>query len=279
VSPVSTPLGDFVRAKRDAIRPESVGLAAGRRRRVPGLRRSELASLAGISVDYLVRIEQGRDHAPSVSVVNALAEALRLDGKEREHLRHLAKRASATCLASLPEPGVAIRSQVRAVLTQLEPGIALVTNRLGDVLAYTSGFELLARPTGLLDAPLPNLTRYVFTDDRARSVFPDWERIADDRAFDVWLSPSAEQSERLVAELTALAGEEFTGRLQRNPGHDGKQTWLHPMVGELWFDREVLELPAADGQQLVVLLPADEATAETLNQMRRRSGGSLHAVN
>jgi transcriptional regulator with XRE-family HTH domain len=163
---VSTPLGDFLRARRDATSPEALGVPAGDRRRVPGLRRSELASLAGISVEYLVRIEQGRDHNPSISVVNALADALRLDASEREQLRHLAKRASNTCFGGLPRPQVEVRSNVRAILTRLEPGIALISNRLGDILVYTRGFDLLARPTGLLDEPRPNITRYVFTDDR-----------------------------------------------------------------------------------------------------------------
>jgi transcriptional regulator with XRE-family HTH domain len=277
---MSTPLGDFLRARRDTTSPRSVGLPGGPRRRVPGLRRSELASLAGISVEYLVRIEQGRDHNPSVAVVNALADALRLDVSEREQLRHLAKRTSATCLGALAQPRVDVRPTVRAVLAQLEPGIALVTNRLGDVLAYTSGFDLLARPTGLLDTPMPNVTRFVFTDDRARSVFPDWERVADEYAFDLWLSPSAERCGLLVAELTAVAGAEFTKRLHRHLwSHGGPQAWCHPVVGELRLEREVMELPAADGQQLVILLPADDTTAEAVNRMRRAATGALRAVN
>ena len=149
---VSTPLGDFVRTRRDATGPELVGLPAGGRRRAPGLRRSELAALADISVEYLVRIEQGRDHNPSVSVVNALADALQLDPTEREHLRYLAKLSSGSCLGGLAELRLDVRPTVRMLLEQVEPGIAMVTNRLGDVLAYTSGFDQLARPTGLLDA-------------------------------------------------------------------------------------------------------------------------------
>jgi len=84
---MGTPLGDFPRARRDSTSPDVAGLPAGPRRRAPGLRRSELAALAGISVEYLVRIEQGRDRNPSAAVVNALAGALRLDAAEREHLR------------------------------------------------------------------------------------------------------------------------------------------------------------------------------------------------
>jgi transcriptional regulator with XRE-family HTH domain len=277
---VGTPFGDFLRSRRDDTRPESLGLPAGGRRRVPGLRRSELAALAGISVEYLVRIEQGRDRNPSIPVVNALADALQLDVAEREHFRHLAKLASATCLAALAQPRLDVRPTVLALLDQLEPGIALVTNRLGDVLAHTSGFDLLARPTGLLDPPGPNLTRFVFTDDRARSVFPDWDQIADERAADLSLSPPAERWEHLVAELSTAAGPQLTGRLHRpDLPTNGTQRWRHPVAGDLRLEREILELPATDGQQLVVLLPADEATARALDRLRRTPAAPLHAVN
>jgi transcriptional regulator with XRE-family HTH domain len=276
---VSTPLGEFLRARRDAARPESLGLPVGDRRRVPGLRRSELAALAGISVEYLVRIEQGRDRNPSVSVVNALADALRLEITERWHLRHLAKLGSATCLGTPVQLRLEVRPTVRALLGQLEPGVAFVTNRLGDVLAYTSGFDLLARRTGLLDSPSPNLTRFVFTDDRARSVFPDWEKIADERAFELGLAP-AEQSDVLVAELASVGGPEFTQRLHRHDMPDGgTQRWRVPALDELRLEREVLELPAADAQQLVVLLPADDTTADALRRLRRTATRALRAVN
>jgi transcriptional regulator with XRE-family HTH domain len=277
---VSTPLGDFVRARRDATQPGSVGLPAGGRRRAPGLRRSELAVLAGISVEYLVRIEQGRDHHPSVSVVNALADALRLDPTEREHLRYLAKLGSASCLAALAQPRLEVRPKVRTLLEAFEPGIALLTNQLGDVLAYTSGFDQLARPTGLLDPPSPNLTRFVFTDHRARNVFPDWERIAEERAFDLQLAPPGERSERLVADLEVVAGRELTKRLDRHQLPDrGTQRWHHPVVGEVRLEREVLELPAADAQQLVVFLPADDTTADALTRLRRAAATRLRVVN
>jgi len=276
---VSTPLGDFIRARRDATRPESVGLPAGPRRRVPGLRRSELAGLAGVSVEYLVRIEQGRDRNPSVSVVNAIADALRLSPVEREHLRHLAKRTTASCFGGVPEPRVDVRAPVLALLTQLEPGVALVTNRLGDVLAATHAFELLALPTGLLDARPPNLTRFVFRDPRARELFPEWDRVADERAWDLWLAEPAAQREQLVAELATVAGSEVTARLHRHdPPGGGKQRWHHPIAGELTFDREVLELPAGDGQQLVVLLPADGTTAARLDRLRGTAARPLRAV-
>lgn len=276
---MGTPLGDFLRARRDATPPEAVGLPAGARRRAPGLRRSELASAAGISVEYLARIEQGTDHHPSPSVVNSLAEALRLDVTERELLRHLAKISSDTCVGARTEPRIGVRPAVQAVVDMLEPGVALVVNRLGDVLAHTSGFDLVAGPTGLLDTRSPNVTRFVFTDPRARDVFPDWDHVADQCAFDLWLGPSIERSTRLTEELAELAGDEFVQRLHR---HDvpaqRPQRWLHPTVGTLDFHRELFELPAADAQQLVVLVPATNATATALHHLRSAAVPPLHAV-
>lgn len=254
-----------------------MGLAGGERRRAPGLRRSELAALAGISVEYLVRIEQGRDRNPSPAVVNSLADALRLDAAEREHLRNVAKCSSGTCGAAAQSPRLEVRPTVGALLGQIEPGVAYVTNRLGDLLAYTESFELLARPLGLLDGPFQNLTRFVFADRRARTIFPEWDQIADERALPLSFGAPSERSDQLVADLSALAGSEFTRRLHgHRVSQSNRQLWCHPVVGELRFDRETLELPAADAQQLVVLLPADEATQSALNRLHR--GGSLALV-
>jgi transcriptional regulator with XRE-family HTH domain len=273
---MGTPLGDFLRARRDATDPEAVGLPAGDRRRAAGLRRSEVAALAGISVEYLVRIEQGRDRHPSAAVINALADAFRLDAAEREHLRHVAKCSSGTCGAAASSHRLDVRPSVRSLLAQLEPGIAFVTNRLGDVLAYTSGFDLLARPAGLLDSPSPSLTRFVFADERARRVFPEWDRVADERAFHLSLGAPSRRSEQLIAELTAVAGPEFTDRVHsRRLPRAGAQAWCHPAAGGLLFDRELLDLPAADAQQLVVLLPANDSTSAALSKLRRGGGLAL----
>jgi transcriptional regulator with XRE-family HTH domain len=273
---MSTPLGDYLRARRDATPPAAVGLVGGERRRAPGLRRSELASLAGISVEYLVRLEQGRDRNPSAAVITALADALRLDAAEREHLLDVAKCSSGTCGAPAAAPSLDVRPTVRALLAQFEPGIAYITNRLGDLLAYTNGFELLAAPSGLLDAPQPNLTRFVFTDNRARHVFPDWDRIADECAFPLSFGAPSERSQQLVTELTTVAGPRFTDRLHsRDLPRSGSRVWCHPTAGELHFDRESLELPATDAQRLTALLPADEATTAAMNRLRRNGGLAL----
>lgn len=278
---MGTPLGDFVRAKRDEIRPESIGLPVRERTRAPGLRRSDLAARAGISVEYLTRIEQGHDRNPSAAVINALADALSLDAAERGHLGYLAKITGGACAAH-PQPAPParhVRATVLETLRLLEPAIALVTNRLGDVLAYTSGFELLARGIGLLETDEPNLTRYLFTDPRARTFFADWDQVADEQTFHLWLGPSAENSEWFKSELAPVAGPEFTRRVSRHlPPPRVPLRLNHPTAGELRWERETLELPNPDAQQIVVFLPVDDATSQAMERLRGRPYGTLRAV-
>jgi transcriptional regulator with XRE-family HTH domain len=243
---MGTPLGDFVRAKRDSTRPEDLGLPAQERRRAPGLRRSELATRAGISVEYLTRIEQGVDRNPSGPVVRALADGLGLDTAERTHLRYLAKITGGAC-PGRPQPTPpdrTVRPAVRQIMELLEPGIAFVTNRLGDVLAHTSGFATVMRDTGLLDAEEPNLTRYVFQHPHARATFPDWDRVADEQVFNLWLGPAAENFAWFTAELAPIAGTEFARRIHRHlPPPEMPLRINHPNAGPLRWDRETLELP------------------------------------
>lgn len=235
---------------------------------------------AGISVEYLTRIEQGRDRNPSAAVINALADALSLSPSERNHLRYLAKITGAECSADIRPgpPRRQVRPSVLETLRLLEPGIAIVTNRLGDVLARTRGYESVTSGTGLLDAVPPNLTRYVFTDPRARTFFADWDDVADEQAFDIWLAPSIENSEWLTAELTPVAGPDFTRRLSHHVvPRRGILRLNHPAGPELRLLRETLELPT-DAQQLVVFLPADERTTEAVEQLRRQPGGRLRSI-
>ncbi|WP_072805547.1 helix-turn-helix domain-containing protein [Rhodococcoides yunnanense] len=284
---MSTPLGDFLRARRDSTSPQSLGLTGGGRRRVPGVRRSELAALAGISVEYLIRIEQGRDRNPSPQIVRALADSLDLDAGEREHLRNLTKITAGACSGGRAvDPLLTVRPAVASMIRLLEPGIAFLTNRIGDLLAWTDTFDLVAGPCGLLDNSRPNLTRFVFVDERARTVFPEWNSLADECAFDLWTDRSAslvqlsEPSASLLEELSAEAGDELTRRLNGNSVPErGRLTWTHPDVGPLHLDREVLELPAADNQQLVVLLPADDRSAEAIRTLRAQASLPLRAVN
>ncbi|MGW7446028.1 helix-turn-helix domain-containing protein [Kitasatospora sp. NPDC054795] len=277
---MGTPLGDFIRAKRDSIQPETLGLPDHGRRRSPGLRRSDLAVRAGISVEYLTRLEQGRDRNPSTAVVNALADALSLDPAERNHVRYLTKITGGACTGhTRPAPARReLRPTVRETLRLLEPGIAAVTNRLGDILAHTSGYAAVLGAAGLLDAPAPNLTRYVFTDPRARTLFADWDDIADEQAFDIWLGPSVESAEWLSTELAPLAGPEFTRRVGNHlVPRRGPLRLHHPSGPELRLHRETLEF-TDDAQQLLVLLPADDDTAAHLDRLLAPERPRLRAI-
>ncbi|BCJ70250.1 helix-turn-helix domain-containing protein [Polymorphospora rubra] len=277
-------LGDFVRARRGAVTPAEVGLPTGARRRTPGLRRAELATLAGISVEYLVRIEQGRDRRPSASVLAALADALRLSVEERDLLRRAAKAAEGGfCLTPAATPARSVRPTVRAILDRLDPTPAVLLNRLSDVLAHTSGYARLAGPIGVLDAEPGNLARYVFTDPRARATYPHWERIADEQAANLRLNLGRPDpyAARLVDELTAAAGAPFTGRMTGppvTPQRVGVERLVHPEVGRLRLAYEILEFSETDGQRLVVYLPADEATTVALDRLTGRRPGALRAV-
>jgi transcriptional regulator with XRE-family HTH domain len=279
---VGTPLGEFIRAKRDRTRPEDLGIAVQERRRAPGLRRTELAARARISVEYLTRIEQGRDRNPSGSVVNAIADALSLDIAERRHLAYLAKISGGACAGPhrREPPRRQVRPEVLQVLQLLQPAAAMVTNRLGDVLACTTDLRAVMDATGLLEAEPANLTRYVFTDPRARDTFPDWDQVADEQAFNLWLGPSVASYEWFKAELAPVAGPEFTSRLgQHLPPPRRQLRMRHPAIEhELRWNRETLELPAPDEQQLVIYLPADQQTTRALGQLRHENQPRLRAI-
>ncbi|GGO50170.1 MULTISPECIES: helix-turn-helix transcriptional regulator [Streptomyces] len=279
-------LGAFLRARREAVTPTEVGLPSGPRRRTPGLRRSEVATLAGISVEYLTRLEQGRDRNPSPSVLGSLADVLRLTVEERIHLRRLEKASNGAddpCCSAAPPPALSVRPTVRALVDLLEPTPAVLLNRLSDVLAYTTGYERIARPLGLLDGERPNLLRFVFTDERARTAFTEWDRVADEqiahlRSESPMIDPHVMQ---FVDELTVLAGAPFSDRIEAVPGlprRSGVQSLDHPEAGALRLSYESLALPDVDGQRLLVHLPADDATSAALDRLNGRQPGGLRAV-
>lgn len=278
-------LGEFLRDRREAVTPAEVGLPGGTRRRTPGLRRAELAALAGVSVEYLARLEQGRDRQPSAQVLDAVADSLRLSADERLHLRLLAKATGGALSFLCPntQPARSVRPTVRALLDQLEPAPAVVLNRLNDVLAFTTGYERLTGPLGVLDSDQPNLARFVFTDPRARTAFPDWGRIADQQV--ALLKIESARADLLVAgltdELAITAGAPFTDRMRAPhglPRRTGVERWGHPEVGELRLAFETLELPDVEEQRLLVYLPADDAASAALDQLTGRRSGALRVV-
>ncbi|MFC4997458.1 helix-turn-helix domain-containing protein [Dactylosporangium cerinum] len=281
-------LGVLLRSRREALDPAAVGLPAGPRRRTPGLRRSEVAALAGVSVEYVIRLEQGRDRRPSPQVLAALADALRLTPAERTHLLILTKAADgAFRCRGAAEAARTVRAGARALLERLSPAPVVLLNRLGEILAHTPAYESLAGPTGLLDGAddgdPPSLPRFVFTDPRARTVFPDWEHVADEQVAALKQGPFRADGAMaaLADELTVTAGDPFTRRVATLPGlplAHGVLRMVHPAVGELRLAYETLDLPADDDQRLVVHLPADAAAAAALDRLDGRRPGALRAV-
>lgn len=277
-------LGQFLRSRREATSPASVGLPVGPRRRTPGLRRAELATLAGISVDYLVRLEQGRDRRPSAQVLMALADALRLGRDDRDHLRLLGTISLGPELCpALSATARSVRPTVQTMLDMLEPAPAFVLNRLSDLLAWTGGYERLAGPIGILDGDRPNLVRFTFADRRARVAYPDWDAVADEQVANVQHAyrPSDDEWAALLADLEGGSGPAFTDRWDARlvaRKRTGVKRIVHPEVGEVRVAFETLDLPDDDEQRLVVYLPADDEAAAALDILNGRRPGGLHAV-
>jgi transcriptional regulator with XRE-family HTH domain len=279
---VDNALGTYLRERREATTPEQVGLPRGERRRTPGLRRAELATLSGVSVDYLTRLEQGRDQHPSAAVLVALADTMQLSADERALLMRLGVVAGSgeLCPANA-EPARSVRPSLATLLDAMEPTAALVVNRVGDVLASTSGWTTVFEAIGLTDDDHPNVIRHLFTDPRARTAFVPWERAADHAAATL-LSDNRPDDAHLVA-LLAQVAEHDDGELARRmaaspsvPAPEGVIRLAHPMVGELRLAVETFEVPHAE-QRLIAYLPHDAATVDAIDELRR-GGGRLHAV-
>ncbi|MFD9910099.1 helix-turn-helix domain-containing protein [Streptomyces sp. NPDC059063] len=241
-------LGGFLRARRGRVAPEHVGLAGGRRRRVRGLRREELAQLAGISVDYYVRLEQGRATQPSPEVLDALADALGLDAAERRHLDTL------VAARRDPVPRARVSPLLRRLLDSLDGIPAFVTNHRLDVVAFN---QLGAELVGGLGEPgrrERNQARYLLLDPASRDVFADWEDRAVEAVGQLRVSAGryADDAElaALIAELAARS-DKFrqiwdTGAVVMCAA--GSKRLRHPVAGELTLDYETLHVPAAPGE-------------------------------
>jgi transcriptional regulator with XRE-family HTH domain len=270
----STDLGVFLRARREALRPADVGLVDRGRRRTPGLRREEVAALAGVSIDYLVRLEQGRDSNPSASVLAALAAALRLSDEERTHMAKLAAIShspelcpTATPLADDVAPGVL------HLLDALGTTPTFVTGPFADVVAWNDSWARVVRPLGMLDDERVNLARYAFLHPRAREVYADWSTAADEQVARLRTAEPRWRAEpafvALLDELRAV--DEFASRWSTHPVAEkrrGTKHLEHPAVGDLHLAYEVLLLPD-DDQHLVTWRAADAVSAERLATVLR----------
>jgi transcriptional regulator with XRE-family HTH domain len=262
-------LADFLRTRREQLSPADVGLRETGRRRTPGLRREEVATLAGVSIDYLVRIEQGRDTNPSASVLTALAVALQLDEDDRLHLFRLAAHSgpnSEMCPA-VPPLVDDVAPTVKLLLDQLDPTPAFVIDPLNDVVASNGAWRTLVEPLGLADHA--NLAHHVFLHPEARTTYPDWDLAADAQVSTIHAAslrwgdhPRFTALVDLLADVPAFS-ERMAARPVAQKGR-GPKRLVHPGAGELRLTFETLQL-ADHEQRLIAWLPADDATAEAIN--------------
>ncbi len=246
-----TPLGDFLRARREALKPQDVGLPEYGRRRVPGLRREEVALLAGVSSDYYIRLEQGRENSPSPQVLEAVAQALKLDAESADHLNRL-------CLTPSQRPHDRGEADVGPQLLQLMDGWehtpAFVLGPALDVLAGNSLATALHSGFDAFD----NLARMVFVDPTGREFYQEWERAAHSCVAELRAAfghdPESARIAEVVEELSADS-EEFAGIWQlhdvKSKSQEGKHL-RHPDVGDLHIAFAAFTVNGAPHQQLVV---------------------------
>ncbi|QUH02907.1 helix-turn-helix domain-containing protein [Saccharopolyspora erythraea] len=260
---LDNPLGVFLRARRQQVRPEQQCIVPGGARQVAGLRRDEVAMLAGISTDYYARMEQGRERHPSRKVVDALSAALLLDRASSRFLREL---AAGDDDAAVGDPLAAGRlDAVRPLLGSLTVPAILVDRWLNIVAANALG-EVLHE--GLEHRE--NYARMVFLSPGAQEFFADWSELA--RCMVAALRAGAGSAagsarlERLVGEL-AVASEVFSTAWAQHDVYEkavDRKRFRHPLVGALVFNQHVLELPDSDGHQIWAYHPTDDATEEAL---------------
>ncbi|MFI9806228.1 helix-turn-helix transcriptional regulator [Streptomyces sp. NPDC052301] len=261
-------VGDFLRSRRARIRPEEVGLASHGRRRVPGLRREEVAQLAGVSVDYYIRLEQGRGPSVSDAVLDAIARVLRLDETEHAHLLTVARprrqRGRQRAAADRVRPGV------QTMLDGMERSPALVLGRRMEVLAWNALGDAVMGFSRMAPAER-SMPRQVFLVPAGRDLYPEWHAVAAQTVAHLRLSAGrwADDPElcALVGELS-LKSEDFRRLWADHEVKEcayGVKKLRHPVAGLLTLPYETLSLPAAPDQTVVVYTP--EPGSETAERL------------
>jgi transcriptional regulator with XRE-family HTH domain len=246
----ANPLGAFLRARRGEVSPERVSLPVGDDRRVPGLRREEVAMLAGISADYYLRLEQGRDRHPSVQVLESLARVLHLDDAQLTHLLEIVTPAPRRRRSRDPIPPAGAVKLV-AAMTQA----AFIENLYFDIVA--------ANPlAGAIDPRLAvggNQLRDLFLDPESQALYPDWMAATECLVGNLRRAVGKNVDDPRFVELTgqlALKSPRFRELWERNDVHVQTSSitrYDHPLVGPMQLNRERMSLDGAEGMMLVVL--------------------------
>jgi transcriptional regulator with XRE-family HTH domain len=259
---------EFLASRRARVTPAQIGMPTGdSERRVPGLRREEVATLAGVSVDYYTKLERGKITSASDSVLDAIARALQLDDAERTHLFDLFRPSIPAARTPKPAP-TALRESLQRMLDSITvPAVAY--NARQDIV----GANLLGRAmfSQLFESDRPNLARYIFLDPRSQNFFDDWELACSLTAamlrYTVGRDPLAADLTALIGELSALSPE-FRSHWAAQDVHEhrhGRKRFHHPEVGALEADYDVLDIPGEPGVSVTTYTaPAGTTTAEKL---------------
>ncbi|WP_435155245.1 helix-turn-helix transcriptional regulator [Amycolatopsis sacchari] len=269
-------LGEFLRARRDLVTPAQAGLPEDGERRVPGLRREEVALLAGVSTDYYIRLEQGRERHPSDQVLDAVARALRLDEDAAAHLFRLAMPAPHTVARAA---SATVDPELRSLMEHFIHAPATVLGPALDVLAANSLSTALYSGFSRHD----NLARMVFLDPVAVEFYVDWETTARATVASLRAGsgafPDDPRVPEVVGELTVRspAFADLWARHEVRPRKAEHKRFRHPRVGELVLRSQALAVTGAPGQQLFVYsAEPGSPSADGLTLLARLAGESRH---
>src|SRR5271154_1899872 len=250
---------EFLTSRRAKITPEQAGLPAyGRNRRVKGLRREEVAMLAGISVEYYTRFERGNAAGASEDVLEGVVRALQLDDAERAHLFDLVRAANATSRPTRRSPTQErVRPTVQRILDSITAPAYVRNGRLDLLAANTLGHALYA-PVFEEPGGFPNMARFIFLSQRASAFFDDWEKIANDAVAILRAEAGRDPYDKLLTQLIgelSTRSDEFRVRWAAHNvkfHRTGAKTLHHPVVGDLTLDYEAMDLPGDSGQRILV---------------------------
>ncbi|MGW0673101.1 helix-turn-helix transcriptional regulator [Streptomyces sp. NPDC002746] len=261
-------LSEFLRIRRARLKPEDVGLPnVGRTRRVPGLRREELAQLAGVSVAYYTRLEQGNSGNVSGEVLDAIARALRLSDTEHAHLTHLANPKTKKKRAAAARPQ-RLRAELQYLIDAMESVPAYVLGRRMEILASNRMARALLGDETTLPPEERNMARIVFLDPSSRDLYVDWECKAVELVSALRLCAGCWPDDPLLSALVgelSVKSEEFrtlwAAHTVREKGH-GTKRLHHPLVGDLTLSYETLKLPADQDMSLITFHAAPGSASE-----------------
>jgi len=256
---------EFLSSRRARITPEQAGLPVyGGNRRVKGLRREEVCLLAGVSIDYYVRMERGNLAGVSDGVLDAVAGALQLDDAERDHLFALARKSVAVPLARRRQDPKLVRASLTQLLEAIPDAPAWIRNARHDLLAANTMARALYAPMIASAGPgqTPNTARFVYLDPASRQFFTDWERAADDIAAMLRQEAGKNPYDKALTDLIGELSTRSDDFRQRWAAHNvrfhrtGSKKLHHPVVGDLELNFEAMEFPSDPGLTLLVYTAA-----------------------